>query len=75
MVDTDRDWLNLLLKDHKYKNTSAWFGGINNHYCLSNMYSIILKVESVPTNKFRQPDSGSFIFLNVEREVYALPGV
>ena len=59
MVDIKQDWINLLLKDHKYENTGACFGRINNDIGCRIMYFIVLGSESVPTNKFGWYDSGA----------------
>ena len=56
MAATERDQLNLLLKDVKYIDFSACLRSRNHGYLLSYMYFIILRGESVPTNKIGQPD-------------------
>ena len=64
MADTERDQFNLLLKDRKYKDTSACFGRINSWYLFTYMYLIILEGVNhlIPTNKLEWRDGGALKF-------------
>ena len=64
MADTEREQLNLVLKDVKYIDSSTCLGSRNHGYLLFYMYFIILGGgESVPTNKIGQPDSVALMIL------------
>ena len=55
MVDTERDWFALFIKDHKYIDANPYLESRNHGYWLPYMYFIILEGANIPTNKFVRP--------------------